>query len=145
MHWSAAPRHNLKDCFLCAVFWCWVSWWVLFTNSLIKFYFIMIVVTISGIFMAIIFILNCLGFPKQGSSGSANTYLDVSAPGHSLWILDWTCYLRTPLCHVYSPNQHILQGSSIVCNWLSLWRLVPRINHLPPVCWSTFWKSNLKW
>ena len=28
---------------------------------------------------------------------------------------------------------------------LSLWRLVPWINHLPPVCWSTFWKSSLEW
>ena len=26
--------------------------------------------------------------------------LDVSTLWHSLWILDWTCYLRTPLCHV---------------------------------------------
>ena len=31
--------------------------------------------------------------------------LDVSAPGHSPWILDWTCYLRTLLCHVYIPYQ----------------------------------------
>ena len=22
---------------------------------------------------------------------------------------------------------------------------VPRTNHLPPVCWSTLWKSSLKW
>ena len=29
--------------------------------------------------------------------------LDVSAPGHPPWILDWTCYLWTPLCHVYIP------------------------------------------
>ena len=27
--------------------------------------------------------------------------LDASAPGHSPWILDWTCFLWTPLCHVY--------------------------------------------
>ena len=32
-----------------------------------------------------------------------------------------------------------------LCNWLSLRRMVPWINHLPPVCWSTFWKSSLKW
>ena len=36
----------------------------------------------------------------------------------------------------------ILMLSSRLCNWLSLWRLVPWINHLPPVCWSTFWKSS---
>ena len=28
------------------------------------------------------------------------TSLDVSAPGHSIWKLDWTYYLRTPLCHI---------------------------------------------
>ena len=32
-----------------------------------------------------------------------------------------------------------------LCNWLSLRRLVPWINHLPPVYRSTFWKSSLKW
>ena len=31
-----------------------------------------------------------------------------------------------------------------LCNRLSLWRLVSWINHLPPACWSTFWKSNFK-
>ena len=39
---------------------------------------------------------------------------------------------------------HILQGSFRLCNWLSLRRLVSRINHLPLACWSTFWKSNFK-
>ena len=38
----------------------------------------------------------------------------------------------------------ILQGSVRLCNWLSLRRLVSWINHLPPACWSTFWKSNFK-
>ena len=31
-----------------------------------------------------------------------------------------------------------------LCNWLSLWRLLSWINHLPPACASTFWKSNFK-
>ena len=35
-------------------------------------------------------------------------------------------------------------GSFRLCNWLSLRRLVSWINHLPPACWSTFWKSNFK-
>ena len=39
----------------------------------------------------------------------------------------------------------ILQGSSRLCNWLTLRRLVPWINHLPPVSWSTFWKYSLRW
>ena len=38
----------------------------------------------------------------------------------------------------------LLQGSFRLCNWLSLRRLVSWINHLPPACWSTFWKSNFK-
>ena len=38
----------------------------------------------------------------------------------------------------------ILQGSFRLCNWLSLRRLVSWINHLPPACWSTFWKSTFK-
>ena len=39
----------------------------------------------------------------------------------------------------------ILQGSFRFCNWLSLRRLVPWINHLPLACWSTFWKSIFKY
>ena len=65
------------------------------------------------------------------------TSLDVSAPEHSLCILDWTCYLWTLLCHVLILYEHILQRSSMLCNWLSLWCLVSRVTHLHPVCWST--------
>ena len=32
----------------------------------------------------------------------------------------------------------------MLCNWLSLRRLVSWINHLPLACWSTFWKSIFK-
>ena len=35
-------------------------------------------------------------------------------------------------------------GSFRLYNGLSLRRLVSWINHLPPACWSTFWKSNFK-
>ena len=28
------------------------------------------------------------------------------------------------------------------CNWLSLWFLMPWINHLSPVCWSICWKHT---
>ena len=38
----------------------------------------------------------------------------------------------------------ILQGSFRLCNWLSLQHFVSWINHLPPACWSTFWKSIFK-
>ena len=56
-------------------------------------------------FMAINYLLiYTLGFLYINSSGSANVQpLDVSAPGHSPWILNWTCFLFTPLCHVYIP------------------------------------------
>ena len=47
-------------------------------------------------------------------------------------------------CHISLLNLDIPQGSFRLCNWLSLRRLVSWINHLPPVCWSTFWKSNFK-
>ena len=38
----------------------------------------------------------------------------------------------------------ILHGSYRLCNWLPLRRLVSWINHSPPACWSTFWKSIFK-
>ena len=34
--------------------------------------------------------------------------------------------------------------SFMLCNWLSLRRLVSWFNHLPPVCCSTFWKTIFK-
>ena len=41
-------------------------------------------------------------------------------------------------CHkILSAILDILQGSFRLCNWLSLW-------HLPPACWSTFWKLIFK-
>ena len=58
--------------------------------------------------------------------------LDVFTHGHSPWILDWTCYVWTPFCHVYTPYYNILQGSPRLCNWLSLRHLVPWINSLWP-------------
>ena len=48
------------------------------------------------------------------------------------------------MSHLDILNLDILQGSFRLCNWLSLWRLVSWINHLPPACWSTFWKSIFK-
>ena len=78
----------------------------------------------------------------SGSSGSSNAHLPgCFRPFTFLRILDWACYLRTPLW--FSTRN--LQGSSGLCNCLLLWCFVPWINHLPPVCWSTFWKSSLKW
>ena len=53
---------------------------------------------------------------------------------------DSTWCHRTPLCHIQLLNLDILQGSFRLCNWLSLRRLASWINHLRPLCWSTFWK-----
>ena len=51
----------------------------------------------------------------------------------------------TSLPYVYFRSHlDILQGSFRLCNWLSLQCLVSWINHLPPACWSTFWKSTFK-
>ena len=36
------------------------------------------------------------------------------------------------------------QGRFNLWDWLSLWRLVSWIYHLPPECWSTFWKSTFE-
>ena len=75
------------------------------------------------------------------------TSQDVSVPGPSFRISDSTWCHRTPLSHIQLLNLDILQGSFRLCNWLSLRRLVSWINHLPPACWSTFWKSilNTSW
>ena len=67
---------------------------------------------VIGLLMAIHYFLNyILGFLLLSSSGSANAQLPgCFHPAHSPWILEWTCYLRTPLCHVYIPYWDILQG-----------------------------------
>ena len=55
---SCTPSQSEGLVLGCALFWCWVLLCVPFTNSLIEFNFIMIVVTVNGIFVAILFILN---------------------------------------------------------------------------------------
>ena len=78
-------------------------------------------------------------FAVANSVSSDTHYTVLSFIGFNI------CFLWTSLCLVYIPYySDVLQGSSRLCNWLSLWRFVPWINHLPPVCWSTFWKSSLK-
>ena len=106
--------------------------------------FIMVAVTIIGILWPFFSLwITRLGLWWASSSGSLNVQLTGSFRlGHSPCIFVWTCYLQTSLCHVYIPYYDILQGSSRFCNWFSLRRLVPWINHLSPVCWSTFWKFS---
>ena len=117
------------------------------TNSFIECYFIMMVATLTAIlYLLYSFWTTHLGFPKLRSTGSATTHLHgCFCPEHSLWKLDWTCYLRTTSWHVWILYWDILKRSSRLCNWLPLRCFVPRIDHLPPVSWSTFWKSSLRW
>ena len=71
-------------------------------------------------------------------------FLGCFAPGPSFGISDSTWRHRSPLCNIKLFNLDIPQGSIRLCNWLSLRRLVSWINHLPPLCLSTFWKSTFK-
>ena len=99
---SGTPSESIGLFLLCVLFWCWVSLCVLFTNSLKECYFIMVVAMtfwILGPFYK--FWSTHLGLLELGSSGSATTHFHgCFCPGHSLWKLDWTCFLRTPLCYI---------------------------------------------
>ena len=104
---SSTPSQSIGLVFGCVLFWCWVSLGALVTIFLIEFYFIkifiMIIVTIIGIFMAIkYYTLGCL---YLSSSGSANAqFRGCFSPWTFSLNIDWTCYLWTPLCYVYIPH-----------------------------------------
>ena len=87
-----------------------------------------------------------LGFLWLGSSGSAATYLP-------LCFFPWTVSLNIglnmlrsdsftscldSLLRYFTREFQAMQLAVLLC-------FVPWINHLPPVCWSTFWKFSLKW
>ena len=61
---TCTPSQSMGLFWGCALFWCWVSLCVPLTNSLIEFYFIMMIVTIIGILKPSVL----------RSSGSANAY-----------------------------------------------------------------------
>ena len=93
-------------------------------------------------FMAIHYFLNfTLCFLQLSSSGSANAQLSgCFSPrpfslnnGLNRFLLD---SFKTCLQSLLGYSTREFQ----LCNWLFLRRLVPGINHLPPVCWSTFGK-----
>ena len=63
----------------------------------------------------------------------------------------WSIYVVTsnrfpsdPFMSHLATQLGYMQGSFRLCNWLALRRLVSWINHLPPACWSTFWKLIFK-
>ena len=60
---------------------------------------------------------------------------DVIVMGAPIWLYDCFCEM---ICRI------LLNIDMLLCKWLSLRRLVSWIKHLPPACWSTFWKSNFK-
>ena len=97
---SYIPSESKRLVYWWALFWWWMSLCFPFTSSLIWFYSILIVVISIGI-MVIFFLFwtTRSSFLQPSSPGSANAHLPgYSTPGHPLWILDFPCYLRTPLC-----------------------------------------------
>ena len=106
---------------------------VLFINSYIESYFIMMVAIIIGSLCPFYsFWATYLSFPELGSSHSATTYL------HGCFC-PWTFSLNIGLNMLPSDSfmscldsllgLYILHGSSNLCNWLSLLCLVPWINN----------------
>ena len=56
-------------------------------------------------------------------------FSDVSAPGASFMIADWSWCQGTPLCQIHILNFDVPLRGSRIRNWLSSRRLVPWINH----------------
>ena len=73
MHWPAAPITVNRTVFGCTLLWGWVLC-VRFTNSIIEYYFIMMVTTITGIlYPSYSFWILYIGFPNLSSSDFATT------------------------------------------------------------------------
>ena len=86
VHWSAAPHHSKEFYFITI--------------------FIMIAVTIIGIFMVIFILNNKFRFSLTKYFLLCKCkYLDVSTPGHSPWISNWICYLGTRYLMVTFPTR----------------------------------------
>ena len=73
------------------------------------------------------------------------TSLDASAPGPSLLNIGLNMLPSDFFMSCLDLYWDILQGRSRLYSWLFFRCLVPWINHVSLVCWSTFWKSSLKW
>ena len=72
--------------------------------------------------------------------------LDVSTHGHSFVNngLDKNREWASFISDLYTKLRIISQGSCRLCNWFSLRRLGPWMNHLPLVWWSAFRSLFLK-
>ena len=49
---DAAPITVYRTIFGCVLFWCWISIFCFFTNVTINVYFIMVIISIIGMFMS---------------------------------------------------------------------------------------------
>ena len=147
---SSTPPQSIGVIFGCALFWCWVSLGAPVTISLIEFYFIMIFImialTIIGIFLATNYSLNCtLDFLYLSSSGSAYAQLPGCFRSWTLpWILDGTCYLLyvmfafpTRIYYRGVPGLATDCPYSVWCRGLTTYLL-----YVGPLF---FFKSSLKW
>ena len=141
---SCTSSQSIELFFGGALFWYWVSLCVTFTNSLIECYFAMMVAAIWGIFMTYSFWSTHLGF----LSGSVDTH----PPGrfcpcifeYMYWIEHVTFGLLYVMFRFSTRISYV--GEFLALQLTVVLRcLVPWINHLPPVGWSTFWKSSWKW
>ena len=108
VHWSAAPHHRIAYRTVLGV-------WVVLVLTVIRCscHYVVDRILIHHDFhhdscdylwdfMAINYpLFYTWGFLYISSSGSANAQLpEYFRLWHSPWILDWTCFLLTPLCHV---------------------------------------------
>ena len=141
--WSCTPSHSIRLFFGGSV---WFLGWmplffVFFGLPIVS--CSMINSLILGCLWPLVFVLNNILI--LGIWHSTISHLPwCFCPWTSFQNIRFNTVPSTPLCHIYLLNLDNLQGSFRLCNWLSLWRLVPWINHLPPACLSTFWKSTLK-
>ena len=143
---SCTPSQCLGLIFGWVLFWCLVSLCVPFINSLIECYFIMMVATIIGTFMAILSIL----IYTVGLFVTRQFWFCRYAPSWMFPSLDilfeyWIEHVTFGLLYVMLgfPTRIFYKG---VLGFTKDCRcLVPWINQLPLVCWSTFWKSSLNW
>ena len=126
----------------CALFWCWVSLCVLFTNSFIECYFIISTTIFRILCPFYSFCTTHLSFPKLGSSSSATMQLRTSLDVSSLdilfeyWIKHVTFGLnvmfRFSIRIFYSEVPGFATATDCHCGVCGV--LVPWISHLPPVC-----------
>ena len=74
-----------------------------------------------------------LKLDKRSTCSAITQLPGVYLPLVLFWILDWVCYLKTPMWCIPIQSHDTLHVCSKLCNWSSLSCLVPQFSHLPPV------------